>query len=138
MATEYETTQAVCNHCGRQLEITSSYESGGVNDYGGVIVACDECGAETGIYIGRDYTTAHMVSGGRIVSRYDRDERIEADAAEGAKVLIAGRPPLPLPTLEEAVRYFEGQKQSVRELTTIVTDSGTKYDARAVLRLIRA
>lgn len=70
---ENETTITRCSHCGNELRILSSYEPGGVNDYGGVIVDCFACSTMNDVYIGRDYTTARVIAGGRHVGAYDRD-----------------------------------------------------------------
>lgn len=73
MSTRHTTTEDACTKCGNPISIDASYEAGGCNDYGGVIVECGKCKAKNHVYVGRDIDTASITKGGRIIDTYVED-----------------------------------------------------------------
>jgi hypothetical protein len=75
-----ETINTECK-CGNTIIVRSRHEPGGLKNYGGVIVQCEACNSKSDIYVGRDFATARVISGGRFVGDWDRDLPGDHEAA---------------------------------------------------------
>lgn len=77
MTTEYATLSGQCGKCSQEFEIEQVWEAGGVNDYGGFILSCTQCGHVFDVEVGRDINMSSTTKGARVLERYDRD--VEGD-----------------------------------------------------------
>ena len=75
MEQEHATLTVGCTTPGCQGEfvVDKTWTPGGVNDYGGWIIQCAICTHPNDVEVGRDVNDSRLVSGGRILSSWDRD-----------------------------------------------------------------
>ena len=60
-----------CPNCSNSIEAVQVWTPGGINDKGGWILACDQCGAKFDFYVGKDISDSRLVSGAKVVETYD-------------------------------------------------------------------
>src|ERR1700758_3528789 len=60
-----------CPHCSNGIVIEQNWTPGGVNDYGGWVLKCDECGKSFHEHLGRDIQMSRVVSGAVVLATYD-------------------------------------------------------------------
>jgi hypothetical protein len=59
--------------CGNCITIEQIWMPGGVNDSGGFVVKCSECGVANGVHIGCDVRMSRVSTGATLLARYDDD-----------------------------------------------------------------
>ncbi len=66
---------------------------GGVNDYGWWIVQAERTGEIFSVYVGRDVNDSQLLSGGKILERFDKEIHTEDDVRERMQKLINSNMP---------------------------------------------
>ncbi|OHV82567.1 hypothetical protein [Rhizobium sp. LCM 4573] len=66
---------AICSKsgCGQAIHVSIGRWPGGVNDRGGFVIECDECGSRSYIQVSNPNDASSVTSGGRLVARWDDD-----------------------------------------------------------------
>ena len=60
-----------CPTCKNEIKINNVWTPGGVNDYGGWVVECNNCSTKSHVRIGRDVRVSEMISGAKLIDQYD-------------------------------------------------------------------
>lgn len=74
MEIENTTVSAVCPNpeCGQTVIINQRWAVGEMNDYGGYVLECTKCRTKYHYYLGRDINDSAVVSGAKVLDKYDR------------------------------------------------------------------
>jgi hypothetical protein len=82
--TELSTMNFECinSKCDNKFQARIIEHKGGMNDYGSWIVKCKKCNEIFDVYIGRDVNESSLVSGGRVLGKYDKESYSAEQIAE--------------------------------------------------------
>ncbi len=59
-----------CPHCNGPIRISQNWTAGGINDYGGWVLRCQQCTQLFDYRVGRDIEASFVVSGATVVESY--------------------------------------------------------------------
>lgn len=70
---------AQCGKCTHPIEVLQRWTPGGINDYGGYVLACENCGHIFHLRLGRDINDSKVMHGAKVLETYD--DEVEDKAA---------------------------------------------------------